>query len=184
MRSSSSLIALTSTWRQKRSMARGGWRCSSSHCCMVMRSRSSRERSRSMARMAPRDGQLFAEVQERQPQKRFGEVSGAGSSPARRMLRRPPGSMKENSRWNAMSLVDAQAAVEIQQIDAAAQQDVLAVVDGLRIDLVGGRAAAQERARFEEFDGVPGAGERRGRSQSRQAAADDDYVRQGHSETR
>src|SRR5260370_396462 len=56
-----------------------------------------------------------------------------------------------------------QPLVEIEQVDAAAQQDVLAVVDGLGIaDFVRGRAAAQERAGFQDKDVVTGAAERDG----------------------
>ena len=50
---------------------------------------------------------------------------------------------------------DAETPVEIQQIDAAAQQDVLAVVDHFRIFAAGGPrrgAAAEEIARFVDID--------------------------------
>ena len=57
----------------------------------------------------------------------------------------------------------SQAPVEIQQIDAAAQQHMLAIVDGFR-DLfaagrhrVGGGTAAQIGTRFEQIDLVAGA---------------------------
>ena len=46
-------------------------------------------------------------------------------------------------------LFDAQATVEIQQVAAAPQQDVLAVIDGLRAGFVGSGASPKEGPRFE-----------------------------------
>ena len=71
---------------------------------------------------------------------------------------------------------DAEALVKIHQIDAAAQQDVLAVVDGFRIDFVGGRASAQERAGFEELHRMAGGAEGGGGRESGQTSADDDRL--------
>src|SRR5579871_554178 len=54
-------------------------------------------------------------------------------------------------------VADTQPPVEIEQVDAAAKQNVLAVVDGFSRLIgrgrhrIGSGAAAQERARFEEF---------------------------------
>ena len=74
----------------------------------------------------------------------------------------------------ADALADAEPLVEIQQIDAAAQQHVLAVVDGLG-DLfaaggnrVGGGAAAQKGAGFVEIDLPAVAAEGRRRGEPRQ----------------
>ena len=72
--------------------------------------------------------------------------------------------------------------VEIQQVDAAAQQDVLAVVDGLAglafasPARVGRGAAAQKRARFEQIDFESRAAQRGRRSQSGQSAAGNQHA--------
>ena len=98
--------------------------------------------------------------------------------------------MKVNSREKAMSAFDSQPAIKIQQIDAAAQQDVLAVVDDLGVlavaDFVGRGAAAQERARFQHSDRVAGAAQRRrGCGKPSQTSANDDDIshRSGVEET-
>jgi hypothetical protein len=80
-----------------------------------------------------------------------------------------------------MDLVfDPQAAVKIEKVDAAAQQDVLAIVDGLgvftRADLVGSRPAAQKSPRFQNPDRMPSAAQSRRGCQTRQASAQDDYL--------
>ena len=55
-------------------------------------------------------------------------------------------------------VADTKALVEIEQVCAAAQENVLAVIDGLGWFVASGgraircRAAAQERAHFEEID--------------------------------
>jgi hypothetical protein len=49
---------------------------------------------------------------------------------------------------------DTQAAIKIHQVDAAAEEKVLAVVYRLSVDFVRGSAAAQEGAGFEEFHGM------------------------------
>ena len=58
------------------------------------------------------------------------KCSGAGSTPARRVLRAPAGLDEEEFAMKGDVVRDAQAPIEIDQVDAAAQQDVLAVVDG------------------------------------------------------
>ncbi len=66
----------------------------------------------------------------------------------------------------------ADAPVEISEIGAAAEGDVLAIVDMAAIGKdVGSGAAAQVRAAFEEADAVAGVRERDGRGQTGQAAA-------------
>ena len=75
-----------------------------------------------------------------------------------------------------MSLGDAQALVKIQQVDAAAHQHVLAVVDGFRAGLIGSGAAAEKRAGFQEPDAVTFAAQRGSRGKSGQSAADNDNV--------
>ena len=73
-------------------------------------------------------------------------------------------------------LLDAQASVEIQEIDAAAQKNVLAVIDGFAAGIVGSGAAAQERAGFENTHVVAGSAQSGRRGQSGQATTDDDDV--------
>ena len=63
--------------------------------------------------------------------------------------------MKQNSRIEADLVLDAQPPVKIEQIDAAAQQHVLAVVDHLGVfaaDRPGSGAAAEEAAGFVKID--------------------------------
>src|SRR5450432_3659900 len=74
-----------------------------------------------------------------------------------------------------------QSLVEIQNVDAAAQQQMLAVVDNLGAvawKRVGGGTPTQEPAGFEQIYLESGASERGGGSQSGQAAADNN--RTGH----
>ena len=72
----------------------------------------------------------------------------------------------------------AQPPVKIQQVDAAAQQNVLAVVDhftfAARRAAVGSSASAQKAAGFEQFHFKSGAAQRRRRRESGQTAADHD----------
>jgi hypothetical protein len=66
--------------------------------------------------------------------------------------------------------LDAQAAVQIEQVHKAAQQNVLAIIDQLGIagrDRKGGGAAAQERAGFVEMDIEAGAAQGGGGGQAR-----------------
>ncbi len=70
---------------------------------------------------------------------------------------------------------DAETAIEVEQIDAAAQQDVLAVVDHLGIfaaDGPGGGAAAEEVAGFVDVDFESCAAESDGGGEAGEAAAD------------
>src|ERR1700719_4915621 len=67
--------------------------------------------------------------------------------------------------------VDAQAPVKIEKIDTAPQQDVLAVVDRFRANLIRACAPAQERTRLKNLHRVPRAPESRRRRQARQPAA-------------
>ena len=53
-------------------------------------------------------------------------------------------------------VLDAETLIEVEEIDAAAQQDVLAVVDGLAANFVGSRASAQERPGLKKIDLVAG----------------------------
>ena len=91
-------------------------------------------------------------------------------------LRRPPGSMKIEFTVEDDVAGDAQARVEIQQVDAAAQQDVLAVVDGFAAGLIRSGAAAQERTGFQHDERDTRAAQRSGCRESGQSAADDDNI--------
>jgi hypothetical protein len=78
-------------------------------------------------------------------------------------------------------LFSSEALVKIEEIDATAQQDVLAVVDHLTVFPTGGPAggaAAEEVAGFQNFDFETSAAERRSGSKAGEPAADDDYTRQ------
>jgi hypothetical protein len=75
---------------------------------------------------------------------------------------------------------DAEPPVEIEQIDAAAQQDVLAVVDHLRVvapNRPGSGAAAEKISRFVNNDIESRATERSGRGEARKAASNHSDLR-------
>ena len=83
---------------------------------------------------------------------------------------------------------DAEAAVEVDEGGATADEDVLAVVDDLASAgmLVGGGAAAEVRAAFEEVHAVAGVGEGAGGGDSGESAPDDGDgfgLRVSHGET-
>ncbi len=109
---------------------------------MVMRSRSVRLLSLSMERIARTHIEFFAGAQETHSQERFREMIGGGQNSGAQSTHAAAGFDEENFAVKRDIVLDAQATVEIHQVDAAAEQDVLAVVDGFRIDFVGGRAPA------------------------------------------
>jgi hypothetical protein len=87
-----------------------------------------------------------------------------GRQPARAQQAAPPARLdKDEVAIEPDLALDSQAAVKIQKIDAAAQQNVLAVVDGLgifaRADFVRSGAPAQKSPRFQDSHRVPGAGQ-------------------------
>jgi len=157
IRSSSSLTALTSTWRQKRSMACG--------VCFFSRSQSSNgdlvkifppaplaHQHLSMARAmvslsaAPRQGMRRNDMV---------RCRGAGRGPRPRFDRRPPGSRKWNSPVEVNAIRDTQPRVKIEKVHAAAQEDVLAVIDQFGVIITRRKwerscASAQKRASFKE----------------------------------
>jgi hypothetical protein len=77
---------------------------------------------------------------------------------------------------------DAEAFVEVEQVDAAAQQDVLTVVDGLAFqftaDFVGRRSSTEEGAAFEDLNVMSCGGKGCGCGETSESAAEDDY--RGH----
>ena len=100
MRSRSSFMALTSTCRQKRSMARGVWRFWSNQSSMLIRSRSGRRgfprfHSRRRAISARAIPSCRANPDRRRCQERAGEMQRRGQRPRRRTETRPPGSRKK-----------------------------------------------------------------------------------------
>ena len=105
------------------------------------------------------------------------------AAPRRNVEIAPAGLDEVELAIEADAVPHAQPRVEIQQIDATAQQHVLAVVDqfgtvaGWR-ERKRGRAAAQERARLEHLDAETGAAQRRRRREAGQSTADDDHA--GH----
>jgi hypothetical protein len=77
-------------------------------------------------------------------------------------------------------VVDSQTPIEVQQINATAQQDVLAVVDHLPIVTTGGPGcgtAAEEITRFVNIDFESRAAESDGRGEAREAASDQSDAR-------
>src|SRR5579871_758734 len=83
-------------------------------------------------------------------------------------------------------LLDAQPVVEIDQVGAAAEQHVLAVVDHLSCarQFVGGGTAAEERPAFEQLDEITGIGQSATGRQSCESAANDRYGAFGHTGAR
>jgi hypothetical protein len=169
-------MALTSTCRQKRSMARGVWRFCSSQSSMLMRSRSLRRvRSRRMASSARAMANLSAALRHFIPRNEPVKCKAARAA-VRAQHRDPPAGLDEvELAIEADAVADAQPLVEIQQVDAAAQQHVLAVVDGLgdlfaaRRNRVGRGAAAQIRARLVQIHLPTVAAQGRRRRQPRQS---------------
>src|SRR5262249_37789731 len=94
--------------------------------------------------------ELFGEGQEMEVQKcaremrRGGKHSGAQHAAASARLDEIELAMEAGGDF------DAEAAIEVEQIHAAFQENVLAIVDGVGAGLVGSRAAAEKRSRFEK----------------------------------
>ena len=71
----------------------------------------------------------------------------------------------------------ADAAIEVVEIGAAAQGDVLAIIDVLAVGQdVGSGAPAEKWSLFEQPDAPAGFSQRDAAGQSRQSAADHDYA--------
>jgi hypothetical protein len=123
--------------------------------------------------------QLFLEIQERKSSKGLREMirswkhsPAQDTAPASRLD-------KHEVAMKADFVGHAQALVKIEKVDAATEQDVLAVIDCLRTSyLIGGRAATQKRACFEHANRMTGSAERGRSRQAGQTTADDDHV--GH----
>src|SRR5271157_93385 len=84
-------------------------------------------------------------------------MKGRGQPAAAQDREAASGLQKVDLAMEADAVADAQALVEIQEVDAAAQHQVLAVIDGLRGILVGagnrvgGGASAQEGTRLKKI---------------------------------
>lgn len=148
-----------------------------------MRSRSRRVvRSRRIANSA-RDAQLVAESQAFHLEKCAGEVQRRRQPSAAQHRRAPARLQKVELTMEADAVSDAQPRIEIEQVDATPQQDVLAVVDSRRVAFarrhrIGSGTPAEKRPRFEQLDREPRAAERRRRGETRQSAAGDQNL--GH----
>ena len=150
---------------------------------MEMRSRSWRlRRSRPSARKARAIPTLSRAPRQRHARERAGEMQ-------RRRQRAAAQRGDASARLHEIELAvpadfvgHAQPLVEIEQIDAAAQQHVLAVVDHLGIliggrDRKGGGASAQKGPRLRQFDAKSRAAQGRRGGQAGQAAAQYEYGR-------
>ncbi len=107
----------------------------------------------------PRERQFFAERQKLQPQERSCKVRGRRQhATAEHTAASARFDERELTRERNI-LLDAQAAIKIEQVDAAAQQDMLAVVDELGLfavaDFIGSGTPAQEGPRFQQLNRVP-----------------------------
>ena len=130
-----------------------------------------------------RDGQLVARVL-RNLSRRNDPVKcrGAGSAPAAQSRDAAAGLDEVKLAIKANAVAHAQPRIKIQQVDATAQQDVLAVVDqdgrvvGWR-ERKRGSAAAQKRAGFKYLDAEPGAAQGGRGGKAGQSATDDDCAR-------
>ena len=101
---------------------------------MLMRSRSEREiRSTGMALMAARDGEFVSDGEELQFDEGSEEVRRCGEDSAFEDGGASTGFDEEEFPVETDFVADAEPLVEIEEIDAAAQQDVLAVVDHLGV---------------------------------------------------
>ena len=125
------------------------------------------------------DGDFVGQGEERETEERFGEVEWGGEEAAFEDGD-PASRLHEGDFGEEVDFVlDSEAAVEVEQVDAAAQEDVLAVIDDFGIgEGVRGGATAEERAGFEEFHGGAGAAQGRGGGEAGKATADDNHV--GH----
>ena len=188
MRSSSSSSALTRMTSQKRRIARSVWRCFCSHASIVTFSPATAvERSagrpplRAMASSAWAMARLSAQPSNGNSSERRRHVQRRRQ---RRRLDRaaPPIRVRQTATGQKTEFVrSADAAIEILEIGAAAQRDVLAIVHVLAAGQhVGRGAAAQMGPLFEQTHAEAGFSQRDGRGKSRQAAADHDHALRGH----
>ena len=129
------------------------------------------------------DGEFVGGAEALHSQERPGEVE-RGGQPSALQHRDPPARFDEiELAIEGDAFADPEPLVEIQQIDAAAQQHVLAIVDGLgdlfaaRGDCVGGSAATQVGASFVEIDFPTVAPQGRRRREPCQSATGNQHFR-------
>ena len=96
--------------------------------------------------------------------------------------RRPWGSRSMRRSKNLILSGGADAAIEVFEIGAATEGDVLTIVDVFAVGQdVGSRAAAEKRTLLEESNAPARFSQRDAGRQTRQPAADHDHVFQGYS---
>ena len=175
MRSSSSLSALTSTGAQKRSIACFVWPWRSSHAWKF--SPLSAGSDGISAIMARADRQLVFQIEHRRIEKRRGRMKRRGQRARLQHRRLAAGQDEGDLVVPANLLLDAEPAVEVDEVGAAAQQHMLAVVDNLAGagKLVGRGAAAEIGTPLEELDVIAGVGQRAAGREARESAADDGH---------
>lgn len=143
------------------------------------------------AQAAAADGELLGVREERGLEHGAGEVrgggeaaaaDGAGTPPHHPHHPRPPRFHPELLAVPIDVVIGVQAGKEVLVVGAAAEHDVLAVVErapGADIDETGG-AAAELLAGFEEQDAFAGLGESHGGGDAGEAGADNDHVLLAH----
>ncbi len=103
---------------------------------MLMRSRSLRPRAlAAQGQQRARDRHLVGAVRQCMRQNEPVKCSGAGSRPRLQHRNAPARFQEIKLAMKTDAVAHAQPRVKIQQVDAAAQQDVLAIVDGFRLAL-------------------------------------------------
>jgi hypothetical protein len=122
-----------------------------------------------------RDGQLVAHIQTFHFQECAGEVKWR-RQPAAAQNRGTPARFQEiELAIEADTVAHAKPRIKVEQVYATAEQDVLAIVDGLgfafaRRHRIGRGAASKKRPRFKQIDFESGAAQRRRRGQASQSA--------------
>ncbi len=120
------------------------------------------------------DRDLVRQVQALQSQERSSEMRGGREDAALHDRLAPTGFEEDELLIESDLVADAESLVEVEQVNAAAQQDVLAVVDQLTVGHLPGRGApTQERTGFDDVDLPTAATQRRSGRQAGETAAND-----------
>jgi len=129
-----------------------------------------------------RDGELIGLVEKRHGQKRIGEVKRGREAPAAERRNAAAGLDEVELPVEANVLADSEALIEVEEVDAAAEQHMLAVIDGFDLragragNRIGSGATAKEGARLEQVDLETSTTERgRGRQSGEPAAGDENF---------
>ena len=125
---------------------------------------------------------LVFESQRRKSEERTGHVKRRGEDAGVHFTAASLG-IEQNEAVEEFDFVArADAAIEVFEVGAAAEGDVLAIVDVLAVGQdVGSRATAKERALLKETNAPARFSQRDAGCQSRQPAADHDHAFQGYS---